>query len=131
VPTGRLKLREESTGRPQLIQYERADERRQRESRYRVVAVDDGRGIVAALTAALGIRGVVVKRRRLFVWRGVRIHLDEVDGLGTYIELEAVAAPDSDLGREHQLVAELREAFAIGDDRLCARGYADELLAAL
>jgi adenylate cyclase class IV len=39
---------------------------------------------------------VVAKRRHLLLWEGVRIHLDEVERLGTFIELEAVAPPDSD-----------------------------------
>lgn len=128
VKRGRLKLREESPGRPHLVQYERADEAQERLSSYRVVEVADGAALLAALTAALGVRGVVVKRRRLFLWRTVRIHLDEVDGLGCFIELEAVAPPESDLTHEHQLVAELRAELAITDDRLCSSGYADQLL---
>jgi hypothetical protein len=43
------------------------------------------------------------------------------------IELEAVASGDSDPAREHELIAELRGAFTISDDRLCATGYADQL----
>lgn len=81
----------------------------------------------AALEAALGSRGTVEKRRHLFLWNGVRIHLDEVIGLGPFIELEAVAPPESDLVKEHQLIAELRAAFEITDDRLCAAGYAGQL----
>jgi adenylate cyclase class 2 len=73
---------------------------------------------------AIGIRGVVVKRRRLLLWENVRIHLDEVQQLGAFIELEAVAPPDSDLTHEHRLVAELREALGITDERLVALGYA-------
>lgn len=128
VAGGGLKLREESPGQAHLIQFERADEPQQRESRYRIVIVEDGPGLRAALEAALGVRVVVAKHRRLHVWRDVRIHLDEVDGLGTFIELEAVAPPESDLRREHALVLELREAFAITDVRLLAQGYADQLL---
>ncbi|MDX6664158.1 MAG: cytidine deaminase, partial [Solirubrobacteraceae bacterium] len=81
------------------------------------------------LGAALGIRAVVVKRRRLFLWRDVRIHLDEVEELGTFVELEAVAAPESDLTAEHRRVVELRGALGITDERLVATGYADQLLA--
>jgi len=87
--------------------------------------VDDGEALRLALGAALGVRGVVSKRRRLFLWKTVRIHLDEVDALGSYIELEAVAAAESDLQVEYQLVAQLRDAFGITDERLCPRGYAD------
>lgn len=128
VARGALKLREEHPGRPHLIQFERASERHQRESRYRIVEVDDCETLCAALAAAIGIRGVVVKRRRLLLWRSVRIHLDEVERLGSFIELEAVAPPDSDLAHEHRLVAELRDALAITDERLVGRGYAAHLL---
>jgi adenylate cyclase class 2 len=128
VRHGGLKLREERPGKPHLIQFERAREAQQRESRYRIVEIDDARVLRAALTAALGTRGEVVKRRRLFLWRGVRIHLDEVERLGTFIELEAVAPADSDLTDEHRLVVELRAALDITDERLVALGYAEQLL---
>lgn len=127
IGRGGLKLREESPGRPHLIQWERADQAEQRQSSYRIVEVEDGNAMRAALEAALGIRGVVEKRRHLFLWRQVRIHLDEVEGLGCFIELEAVAPPESDLSEEHRLVKELRDAFAITDDRVCATGYAGQL----
>lgn len=129
VATGGLKLREESGGHAHLIQFERADEPQQRESRYRIALVEDGPGLCAALAAALGVRVIVAKRRRLHIWREVRIHLDDVDGLGTFIELEAVAPAQSDLTHEHNLILELREVFAIGDERLLSLGYADQLLA--
>lgn len=80
-----------------------------------------------ALGAALGVHGEVEKTRRLVVWRAVRIHLDEVAGLGSFVELEAVAPPDSDLTHEHALVRELRAVLRITDDRLVPRGYADLL----
>ncbi len=129
VTNGGLKLREERPGEPHLIQFERANEPQQRESRYRIIAVDDGPMLSAALAAAIGVRVIVAKRRRLFLWRDVRIHLDEVEGLGRFIELEAVAPPDSDLTREHRLIAELREVLEITDERLVAVGYAEQLLA--
>jgi predicted adenylyl cyclase CyaB len=127
VPNGGLKLREERSGKPHLIQFERIGEPDQRESRYRIIEVEDGPMLSAPLAAAIGARVVVTKRRRLFLWRDVRIHLDDVERLGRFIELEAVAPPDSDLAREHQLIAELRDAFAITDERLIALGYAEQL----
>lgn len=124
VLSGGLKLRQESPGAPHLIQFEREDLPEARPSNYRIVEVADGDTCLAALSAALGVGVVVEKKRQLFLWRGVRIHLDEVVGLGRFIELEAVAPPESDLEREHALVAELRSAFAITDDRLRPHGYA-------
>lgn len=127
IPYGGLKLREENPGRPHLIQFERADEAQQRESRYRIVGVEDPQTLLAALTAALGLTVVVTKRRQLFLWEDVRIHLDDVEQLGTFIELEAVAPPDSDLSHERELISQLRSTFAVTDDRLLAVGYATQL----
>jgi adenylate cyclase, class 2 len=130
VARGGLKLREEQPGRPHLIQFERASEPQQRESRYRIIEVGDGTALCAALAATIGISGVVAKRRHLLLWQNVRIHLDEVEQLGTFIELEAVAPPDSDFAHEHRLVAELRDALGITDERLVALGYASQLFRA-
>jgi homotetrameric cytidine deaminase len=125
---GRLKLREER-GRPaQLIAYARADEAAARTSAYHLVDVPDPAVAAAALEAALGVTVVVAKRRRLLLWEGVRIHLDEVDGLGSWVELEAVAAPGSDLRAEHETVARLRNVLGIADAHVVARGYAAMLL---
>jgi adenylate cyclase, class 2 len=126
VPHGRLKLRRED-GRAELIQYERPDAATACESRYRVVPVPDPDALEAALTAALGVDMAVVKARRLLLWQGVRIHLDRVEGLGDFVELEAVAAPDSDLSAEAARVATLRAALAIEDDLLLAAGYRELL----
>jgi adenylate cyclase class IV len=57
----------------------------------------------------------------------VRIHLDTVDGLGTFVELEAVSAAPGGLYAEEAKIAELRTALSISDDLLVARGYADLL----
>ncbi len=132
VPSGfgALKLREERPGRPHLIQYQRANEPQARESRYRIASVDDADDLSCVLTAALGCIASVTKRRRLFLWRGVRIHLDEVEGLGSFLELEAVAERGSDLVRERQLVHELRDAFAVTDDQLVADGYLAQVVTA-
>ena len=127
VPQGKLKLREQQPGSPHLIQYDRADQPQQRVSRYRVAVVDHPAAVKAVLDAALGVRVVVEKRRRLFLFGSVRIHLDDVDGLGRFLEFEAVAPPDSDLAEERRLVAELRATFAITDCLLVATGYADHI----
>lgn len=130
---GRLKLREERRegAAPQatLIAYARADEAAARTSAYHLVDVPDPRALTAALDASLGTVVVVEKFRRLLLWQDVRIHLDEVEDLGTFVELEAVAAADSDLAGEHRKVAELREVLEIADQRVEPRGYAALLLA--
>lgn len=131
VAEGRLKLREQAPGVAHLIRYERTDERRQRESRYVIDQAEDPAMTIAELRGAHGVLCVVTKLRRLFLWREVRIHLDVVAQLGTFIEIEAVASVRSDLRREHALTGELRELLAIDDRRIVAGSYADLLLAAL
>jgi homotetrameric cytidine deaminase len=125
---GRLKLREEDGGAT-LIAYARADAATARTSAYHLAPVPDVAATTAALEAAIGITVVVAKRRRLLLWQDVRIHLDEVEGLGAWVELEAVAPPESDLTAEHAKVAELRGVLGIVDDRVTERGYAAMLLA--
>jgi predicted adenylyl cyclase CyaB len=131
VPNGRLKLRRERGAIAHLIAYERSNHPGQRESRYRIVEVEDELGLEAALASVLGVMIVVSKRRQLFLFEGVRIHLDHVDGLGSFIEFEAVAAPeDADLDRFETLLSDLRRSFAIQEADLIGESYSDLLLAA-
>lgn len=81
-----------------------------------------------ALSEALGVEAVVAKRRRLFLWNDVRIHLDDVEELGAFIEFEAMAQPGSDLSRENELLATLRERFELMEADLVAGSYCDLLL---
>jgi predicted adenylyl cyclase CyaB len=129
VPAGRLKLREQTGDIPHLIAYARADQTQQRESRYRIVEVPDALGLKAALSVSLGVKIVVTKSRHLLLWKSVRIHIDEVEGLGNFLELEAVAPMDSDLDQERELIQRLRLDLDIDDGDLIATSYSDLLLA--
>jgi homotetrameric cytidine deaminase len=126
---GRLKLRQAGDGGDELIAYRRPDAAEPGESTYVRAVTPEAEAMREALEVALGTVVVVAKRRRLFVWENVRIHLDDVEGLGTFIEIEAIVAPDgSDLGDARAKVATLRDELAIGDDALVAEGYSDLLL---
>ncbi len=120
---GRLKLREEEGAEAQLIAYERSDRAGQRQSRYRIVPVEKADELKAALASTLGVEVVVAKERRLFIWEEVRIHLDRVDGLGHFIEFEAIA--DSDASSAETRVEILRQAFDIEDANLIGGSYCD------
>jgi homotetrameric cytidine deaminase len=120
--SGRLKLREEEPGGATLVQYDRPDGARARESRYRLVPVEHGERLREALDAALGTLVVVDKERRLLLWEGVRIHLDRVSGLGTFVELEDVGADDA------ARVDELRRTLEIAPENVLADSYSDRLL---
>jgi predicted adenylyl cyclase CyaB len=128
--TGRLKLREQEGSAPHLIAYDRPDLQGRRESRYEVTDIERPEELRAVLAAALGIRVGVAKRRRLFRWEGVRIHLDMVDGLGTFIEFEAIVAAHWELARKHRQVDKLRQIFGIQETDIVAVGYGELLLAA-
>ena len=129
---GRLKLREQETGGSplwdELIEYSRPDSVRAGTSAYRRVPVADAEPLRESLDAAYGTLVTVAKRRRLLLWDGVRIHLDDVEGLGSYLELEAVADTDSDLSAERDKVERLRTELGIADDDLIAVSYSDLLL---
>jgi homotetrameric cytidine deaminase len=130
VASGRLKLREEEPGGARLVQYARADAGAARESRYRLVPVSDPDTLRAALEASLGTLAIVEKERRLLLWRSVRIHLDRVKDLGSFVELEGVAAADSDLSGERDEVARLTEALEITPERILRDSYSDQILGA-
>jgi homotetrameric cytidine deaminase len=129
VPEGRLKLREQEPGGAVLVQYSRDDRPEARESRYRLIEVEDAAATRTALDEALGTLAVVEKERRLLLWEGVRIHLDTVKGLGSFVELEGVAPEGSDLSGEHDRVARLSEALGIDDSRILSDSYSDLVLA--
>lgn len=122
---GRLKLREIDDRVAQLVAYERPNHPDAKGSDYYLVSVAEPAALKQALTAALGLRGVVRKRREIFLVDNVRIHLDEVDGLGTFLEFEAVLGPNIDDRRGQEQVAELREAFGIRSGDLLEGSYAD------
>ena len=123
VAAGRLKLREEEPGGATLIQYDRVDADEARESRYRLVAVEDPDGAARrAGRVSLGTLAVVEKERHLLLWQNVRIHLDRVKDLGDFVELEGVAAADSDLARRaRRRRPRSREALEIAPERILRR----------
>jgi homotetrameric cytidine deaminase len=124
----RVKLREQTPGEDELIAYRRPDDDEARVSEYLRVAVPDAGALREALDSAYGTSVVVAKRRRLLLWEGVRIHLDEVEGLGSYMELEALAPRDEDLEPARAKVAKLRAELQIDDANLVAGSYSDLLL---
>jgi hypothetical protein len=58
----------------------------------------------------------------------VRIHLDRVEGLGNFVELEGVATQDSDLADELDRVTRLTEALAIQPERILRNSYSDQVV---
>ncbi len=121
VPKGRLKLREAEPGRDELVFYLRPDVPGPKGCDYLLEAVN--RSMKRFLAEALGVLAVVEKTRTLYLWHNVRIHLDRVDGLGDFIEFEAVLSEKHDDADGHRKLAELSEAFAIAETDLRECSY--------
>jgi adenylate cyclase len=126
--TGRLKLRELGTDRGELIWYERANDEGPKESTYVIVPAPDPGALKHALAGAHGVRGVVAKRRELFLVGQTRVHIDDVAGLGHYVELEYVMRDGEATAGGQATVAALMEALGIDGGDLITRAYVDLLL---
>jgi adenylate cyclase, class 2 len=87
-PTGRLKLREGNIEN-NLIYYERADQAGPKSSYFHLVKVEDAAGLKEVLTKSMGVKVVVVKNREIYYINNVKFHIDEVPGLGSFVEIEA------------------------------------------
>jgi predicted adenylyl cyclase CyaB len=93
VAQGKLKLREEAAGAA-LIHYRRVQEGALEVSDYEIVPVANPAPLHAMLNGALGVIAEIRKVRTLLMRRNVRLHLDRVEGLGSFGEIEAVVAPN-------------------------------------
>jgi predicted adenylyl cyclase CyaB len=124
---GRLKLREFADGTAELIAYQRADDDGPKTSTYLRTPVTGPAGLREALAAACGLAGRVRKRRRLVLAGRTRIHLDQVEGLGDFVELEVVlrdGEPEADGVAEAQA---LMARLGIAPDSLVRGAYLDLL----
>lgn len=124
---GRLKLRQIDALTAQLVWYRRPDQEGPKPSDYQLVPVANPETLKAALAAALGISAVVEKRREIFLVENVRIHLDEVVGLGRFLEFEAVLGPQCDEHAGQAQVERLARQFGITPADLLPGSYAEML----
>ncbi len=124
----RLKLRTLSPMHGELIAYKRPDNAEATTSAYSVYVTNTPEKLHAALTAAYGVRGRVVKRRRLWIVGRTRVHLDEVQGLpGTYMELECVLRDGEPEKAGRAEVHILQSVLGVKDEDLLTFAYVDML----
>ncbi len=129
VRKGRLKLRNvEGKDEGTLIYYQREDRPDPKRSRVSLLPVADATGLLGLLRDALGLLVEVRKRRRIFRWGEVQVHLDEVEGLGTFLEFERMIDAPEEAGRAEAEFAELRSALRIFEKDLVAGSYSDMVL---
>ncbi len=127
VPRGRMKWRTGETPGGELIFYERPDATRPRSSRYQIYLSSAPEQLEPMLRAALGVRVVVEKTREVYLIDNVRVHLDVVQGLGTFVEFEAVMSPERDAEAEREKLENWMQEFGIAPAQLVAQSYADLL----
>lgn len=127
TPHGRLKLRE-LQGRPaQLIYYERADRDGPKRSNYHIFETEDPAGLKQTLKLAYGLRGVVRKTRYLYLAGQTRIHVDDVEGLGRFMELEVVLEEGQTDAQGERIARGLMESLGIQPGDLLEGAYMDML----
>ena len=127
IPEGRLKLRDFGDGTGQLIWYHRPDQMGPKISDYAISATEDPVGLVEVLGKSLPVLGVVSKKRNLFMCGRTRIHLDEVENLGWFMELEVVLTQGEDAAVGEAEAEHLMQKLNIQKDDLVEGAYFDLL----
>ncbi len=124
---GRLKLRVLAPDRCELIYYERPDEFSAKTSTYEIVRSGNPEAFARILKSVLPLRGIVTKRRRLYHIGQTRVHLDTVDGLGEFIELEVILATHQSADEGQRIAQGLMAQLQIPREDLVANAYMDLL----
>jgi predicted adenylyl cyclase CyaB len=126
-PNGRLKLRAFSEHDGQLIFYQRPDSAGPKESFYVISPTASPDTLRQLLSLAYGEIGRVRKHRTLFLAGRTRIHLDKVDDLGDFLELEVVLAEGESNEAGVSVAHELLEKLRVSPHQLVEEAYVDLL----
>jgi predicted adenylyl cyclase CyaB len=127
VEKGRLKLRTLASDQAQLIFYTRPDQEGPKRSDYHITYSQDPQNLKRVLELAYGIRGVVKKTRYLYLVGQTRIHLDDVEGLGQFMELEVVLEDGQSDAEGQKIAEELMNALGVERTDLIDGAYMDLL----
>jgi predicted adenylyl cyclase CyaB len=126
-PQGRLKLRMFSTVAGELIFYRRANQTGPKESFYVRSPTASPESLREALTLAFGATGRVIKDRIVYMVGRTRVHLDTVQGLGMFMELEVVLQGEDTAEQGVQEAHALMQQLGVAQEHLEARAYVDLL----
>lgn len=128
-PNGRLKLRE-GTIEHALIFYQRSNEPAAKQSNVTLYQHKPNEALKQILTQALGIKTVVDKRRRIYFIGNVKFHFDRIEGLGEFVEVEAIDKDGSiGLDKLKEQCRFYQGLLGVADEDLMAESYSDMLLA--
>lgn len=124
---GRLKLRAFSETSGELIFYRRTDQPGPKESSYLITPATDPAGLREVLTLAYGQTGRIVKHRTLFLIGRTRVHIDRVEGLGNFMELEVVLDLNENSEEGVRVAESLMAKLGVNDSVLIECAYIDLL----
>ena len=127
VPQGRLKLRVLAPDQAQLIFYTRPDQEGPKRSDYHIAHTSDPENLRRVLELAYGIRGVVRKTRYLYLVGQTRVHLDDVEGLGQFMELEVVMREGQEDAEGQAIAEDLMTSLGVERSDLLDGAYMDLL----
>ena len=127
VPQGRLKLRILAADNAQLIFYTRPDKEGPKRSDYHIAHTSDPENLKRVLELAYGIRGVVKKTRYLYLVGQTRVHLDDVQGLGHFMELEVVMREGQGDAEGQEIAEGLMTSLGVERSDLLEGAYMDLL----
>jgi len=125
VEAGRLKLRILAPDRAQLIYYTRPDQEGPKRSDYHISYSSDPENLRHVLELAYGVRGVVRKTRYLYLVGQTRVHLDDVEGLGQFMELEVVLEERQSNTEGQRIAEDLMSAIGVERADLIDGAYMD------
>ena len=128
VPKGRLKLRESSLYGTFLIPYLRPDDSGPKRSDYSLLPVSDVTATKRILEDMFGSQLIVKKIRKIYIFENVRIHLDQVEGLGNFIEFEAVVENASEVNINREKLDKLIKYYGVNEKDFISSAYADLIL---
>jgi len=123
----RLKLRLLGPAHGELIRYERTNAAEVRSSRYVIARTEDPQNLLEILRQCLGVAGVVRKTRLLYMVGQTRVHIDRVEGLGDFLELEVAMQPGQGEEEGKQIAEGLLTELGIEKQHLLADSYMDLL----
>jgi len=127
VPQGRLKLRIFGIDQAQLIYYTRPDQDGPKRSDYHIALISDPENLKRVLELAYGIRGIVKKLRYLYLVGQTRVHLDDVEGLGQFMELEVVMQEGQSDAEGEEIANRLMVSLGVERNNLLEGAYMDLL----
>ena len=122
---GRLQLRTFSATEAELIFYRRPDQAGPKESVYSIAPVTAPDKIREVLSRAYGQTGRVIKHRTLYLIGRTRVHLDKVEGLGDFLELEVVLAEKEASANGVAVANDLLHKLGIPPENLIEGAYVD------